>query len=51
MMPRFLRRADRIIAVSENTRRDALRSYALDPEKIEVIPKASTRGSDRSRSR
>jgi glycosyltransferase involved in cell wall biosynthesis len=38
MMPRFLRRADRIIAVSENTRRDALRSYPLDPEKIEVIP-------------
>jgi glycosyltransferase involved in cell wall biosynthesis len=38
MMPRFLRRADRIIAVSENTRRDALRSYPLDPEKIVVIP-------------
>jgi glycosyltransferase involved in cell wall biosynthesis len=38
MMPRFLRGADRIIAVSENTRRDALRFYALDPEKIEVIP-------------
>jgi glycosyltransferase involved in cell wall biosynthesis len=38
MMPRFLRRADRIIAVSENTRRDALRLYPIDPEKIEVIP-------------
>jgi glycosyltransferase involved in cell wall biosynthesis len=38
MMPRFLRQADRIIAVSENTRREALRSYDLDPEKIEVIP-------------
>lgn len=38
MMPHFLRRADRIIAVSESTRRDALRSYPLDPEKIEVIP-------------
>lgn len=38
MMPRFLARADRIIAVSENTRRDALRLYRLDPEKIEVIP-------------
>ncbi len=38
MMPRFLRRADRIIAVSDSTRRDALRSYPLDPEKIEVIP-------------
>jgi glycosyltransferase involved in cell wall biosynthesis len=38
MMPRFLRRADRIIAVSESTRRDALHFYPLDPEKIEVIP-------------
>ena len=38
MMPRFLERADRIIAVSENTRRDALRLYRLDPGKIEVIP-------------
>jgi glycosyltransferase involved in cell wall biosynthesis len=38
MMPRFLRRADRIIAVSESTRRDALRSYPIDPEKIVVIP-------------
>jgi glycosyltransferase involved in cell wall biosynthesis len=38
MMPRFLRRADRVIAVSENTRNDALRSYHVDPEKIEVIP-------------
>ncbi len=37
MMPRFLERADRIIAVSENTRRDALRLYGLDPGKIEVI--------------
>lgn len=38
MMPRFLARADRIIAVSENTRRDALRFYGLAPGKIEVIP-------------
>lgn len=38
MMPRFLERADRIIAVSENTRHDALRLYRLDPGKIEVIP-------------
>lgn len=38
MMPRFLARADRIIVPSENTRRDALRFYRLDPEKIEVIP-------------
>jgi glycosyltransferase involved in cell wall biosynthesis len=39
MMPRFLRRADRIIAVSEYTRRDALRAYpSLAPEKFVVIP-------------
>ena len=38
MMPRFLARADRIIAVSESTRRDALRFYRLDPAKIDVIP-------------
>jgi glycosyltransferase involved in cell wall biosynthesis len=38
MMPRFLARADRIIVPSESTRRDALRFYRLDPEKIEVIP-------------
>lgn len=37
MMPRFLRRADRIIAVSEATRRDAVRLYDLDPAKIDVI--------------
>jgi len=38
MMPRFLARADCVIAVSEATRRDALRFYRLNPEKIVVIP-------------
>jgi len=38
MMPRFLARADAVIAVSENTRRDALRFYRLDPAKVHVIP-------------
>ncbi len=38
MMPRFLERADRVIAVSEATRRDALRFYRLNPEKVVVIP-------------
>jgi len=38
MMPRFLARADAVIAVSENTRRDALRFYRLDPSKVHVIP-------------
>lgn len=38
MMPRFLARADAIICVSENTRRDAMRFYRLDPAKVHVIP-------------
>jgi len=38
MMPRFLARADCVIAVSEATRRDALRFYRLNPEKVVVIP-------------
>jgi glycosyltransferase involved in cell wall biosynthesis len=38
MMPRFLARADAVITVSENTRRDALRFYRLDPAKVHVIP-------------
>ena len=37
MLPRFLRRADSIIAVSECTKRDAIRLYHLPPEKIAVI--------------
>ncbi len=36
-MPHFLRRADAIIAVSECTKRDAIRFYNLPPEKITVI--------------
>jgi len=38
MMPRFLACADAIITVSENTRRDALKFYQLDPAKVQVIP-------------
>ncbi len=34
---RVLQHADRLIAVSENTRRDAMRLLDLPPEKIEVI--------------
>ncbi|WP_322798184.1 glycosyltransferase family 1 protein [Thermoflexus sp.] len=37
MMPRFLRRADAVIAVSECTRRDALRWYRVLEERIHVI--------------
>jgi glycosyltransferase involved in cell wall biosynthesis len=38
MVPRFLRRAERVIVVSEHTRSDAIRFYGLDPERIDVIP-------------
>ncbi len=37
MMPRFLRAADAIIAVSECTRRDAIRCYQVPPGKIHVV--------------
>jgi glycosyltransferase involved in cell wall biosynthesis len=38
MMPRFLARADAVIAVSEATRRDAERFYGLRGAKLRVIP-------------
>lgn len=38
MMPRFLRRADMVITVSEATRRDAARFYRLPAGKLRVIP-------------
>lgn len=37
LVPRFLKRCDRIIAISECTKRDAVRQYGIEPEKIEVI--------------
>jgi glycosyltransferase involved in cell wall biosynthesis len=37
MMPRFLRRADAIIAVSECSKRDAVRLYGIDPACIRVV--------------
>lgn len=37
MMPRFLKHADAIIAVSESTKRDASRLYNVPAEKITVI--------------
>jgi glycosyltransferase involved in cell wall biosynthesis len=37
MMPRFLRVADAIIAVSECSKRDAVRLYNIRPDKIRVI--------------
>ena len=38
MMPRFLRAADAVIAVSECSQRDAMRLYGTPTEKIHVIP-------------
>ena len=40
MFPRFLKHADAIIAVSEQTRRDANRLLKIPPERISVIPEA-----------
>ncbi len=37
MMPRFLRRADRIIAISQHTARDVTRLLGIAPERITVI--------------
>jgi glycosyltransferase involved in cell wall biosynthesis len=37
-MPLFLRRADAIIAVSEFTKRDAVKAYGVAEQKITVIP-------------
>jgi glycosyltransferase involved in cell wall biosynthesis len=37
MMPLFLRAAEAVIAVSESTKRDAVRLYGLDEAKIKVI--------------
>ena len=37
LMPRFLRSADAIIAVSECSKRDAVRLYHISPDKIHVI--------------
>jgi len=37
MMPRFLKHADAIIAVSESTKRDAIRLYGVPADKITVI--------------
>jgi len=37
MMPRFLKAADAVIAVSESTKRDAIRIYGIDEGKVTVI--------------
>lgn len=40
LIPRSLRRADKIIAVSEFTKDEIAKHYAVAPEKIEVVPNA-----------
>ena len=37
MMPRFLRSADAVITISECSKRDAMRLYAVPPDRIRVI--------------
>lgn len=37
MMPRFLCKANAVIAISESTRRDVLRHYTVDAAKVQVI--------------
>jgi glycosyltransferase involved in cell wall biosynthesis len=37
MMPRFLARADAVIAISDNTRRDLELFYRVDPSRVHVI--------------
>jgi glycosyltransferase involved in cell wall biosynthesis len=36
VLPRYLRSCDKIIAISENTKQDAVRLYGIDPRKIIV---------------
>jgi glycosyltransferase involved in cell wall biosynthesis len=38
MTPHFLRKADRIIAISEHSKKDAVDLYGTSPNKIKVIP-------------
>lgn len=38
LVPRSLKRCDRIIAISECTKRDAVRLYGIEADKIKVIP-------------
>ena len=44
MVPRSVRRADRVIAVSERTRRDIVEHYRLDEAKIAVVPNGIDEG-------
>jgi glycosyltransferase involved in cell wall biosynthesis len=44
MVPRSVRRADRVIAVSERTRRDLLEHYRLDEAKVAVVPNGIDEG-------
>jgi len=41
----WVAQADRVICISENTRRDLLQAHAVDPSKVVVIPLATNIGS------
>ena len=43
-LPLYCRRATRIIAVSEQTRREVVAAYHIQPERIRVIPEAPAEG-------
>lgn len=42
-LPRSLERANKVIAVSENTKKDLITNYSIDPNKIVVTPLACNR--------
>jgi glycosyltransferase involved in cell wall biosynthesis len=48
IVPRSIRSADHIIAVSEATRRDIVRRFGVDPGKISVIPEGGLAASPKS---
>ena len=39
-VPKYLQRADKIVAVSAYTKQDIIRQYSIDEQKIQVIPNA-----------
>ncbi len=50
LVPRMLRRAAAVVAVSSNTRKDLLETFKLDPSRIEVIGEGFDRSAFRPRS-
>lgn len=50
LVPRMLRRAAAVVAVSSNTRKDLLETFKLDPSRVEVIGEGFDRSAFRPRS-